>query len=330
MVLPSTSLTTIAATKPIIKIDQAFSDEESSRNEIAIIQSLNNEENKGAKRYLKGIFDDANLVLKISQELKNIIHEDSQGAFIYDNDTLEVKSLNLASGKISSFKGLSIFPNLKMLSIKFNGVAVNLSDLTTISDQLKYLEVNGSQINDIDFIKQFTSLDTLNLIADDISDISALAELTNLVRLNLDNNNLLEISALMALENLESLDLAFNDIHDISALSRMSKLMSLGLTSNNFSGLLPLANLLELRGLYLAVNNISDLTPLANLVNLEILSLEDNKISDLKPLENLQNLGSLFLRYNSIPNTEEAWAPIHDLPNYSPDWDNETVRSSQR
>jgi hypothetical protein len=50
-------------------------------------------------------------------------------------------------------------------------------------------------------------------------------------------------------------------------------------------------------------------------------------------LQNLVELYDLELYSNKVPNTDAAWAPVHNLPNnpkgeYA--WDSESVRKSQK
>lgn len=258
------------------------------------------------KVYLDKTFSDPNLIANLKIELKTIIKQDDQGCFIYQNDVEQVTSLNLIGDKIINPEGLGIFINLSDLILTNNYNIKNLIYLSTLVN-LKTLKLERCNIGDLSFIKSLTNLINLDLNHATIKDISALSYLVNLQKLDLNTTIIKNLNPIANLKNLMDLNLESTKLSDISFLSSLTKLTKLDLTQNY----------------------IGNISYLEDLTNLKSLNLSANYISNIICMKKFLNLINLDLSYNWISNTDEAWAPLHQLPHYNPSWDSEGVRGSQ-
>ncbi|WP_375318069.1 hypothetical protein [Spiroplasma endosymbiont of Virgichneumon dumeticola] len=98
---------------------------------------------------------DSNLISSIQISLSAIIHNDSNGIFIYQNDVNSVTALDLSNADVSSFIGLDYFPHLTALNIANNNKVINLGDLKMVLNQLIVLNISDNYVSDIGKIMFF-------------------------------------------------------------------------------------------------------------------------------------------------------------------------------
>lgn len=261
-------------------------------------------------------------ILTIKNNIKPVAMNDIVTVYI------SLENLNLYNDEILSFKLIETMKYL--ISININNCG--LADITGLKqfENLTNLNLSNNKIEDISILAEFDKLNSLDLSLNKITNILPLIKCVNLNSLNLKDNKISDMSNLSWLKNLNHLDLSWNIISIITPLSNLEKLITLGLSNNKIKDLSLLSDgLKSLQKLDLSSNKIADIAYLVNFENLSDLNLNNNLISDLNILSKLVNLTKLDLKYNKIPNTDESWAPIHELPNYNSDWDNRAVRGSQ-
>ncbi|WP_342276666.1 leucine-rich repeat domain-containing protein [Spiroplasma endosymbiont of Nebria brevicollis] len=192
-----------------------------------IKKSLKNDDE--TKCYLNEYISDSNLIYRIQISFSAIVHNDSKGIFIYQNDVNSVTSLDLSNADVNSFIGLNYFSNLTALNIANNNQVINLCDLMLVLNKLIVINISDNYVSDIGKIMFFTSLKELYVSNMKISEkfkydwksvFFSLSNVESLSKLVLSNNtNVTDLNDLSNLTNLTQLDLSYNNISDLSSLS---------------------------------------------------------------------------------------------------------------
>lgn len=172
----------------------------------------------------------------------------------YITGLISIETLSVYNFAVPDLKPLTLFPNIKNLSIGLN--PKNLEP----DEKIDF-------ITDISPLKQLKNLETLSLMGTAVSDLSPLVSLQNLKQLACTMSSLTNISPVARMTSLESVDFYYNAIENIE----------------------PLVNLPNLQYIRLDYNYISDVTPFANLDpdKIKYITLEMNAISDPSPMKHL-------------------------------------------
>ncbi|MDQ1349718.1 MAG: internalin, partial [Acidobacteriota bacterium] len=211
-----------------------------------------------------------------------------ENGYALNNNTGQVKSLNLYNRKIKDISFIR-----------------GLSELT-------HLSLSRNQITDLTPLSALTNLTKLGLSENQFTDLTPLSAMTKLTELHLSVNQIADLTPLSALTNLTVLILSENQIKDLTPLGTLSKLTFLNLSRNQIKDLTALKDLENLNVLRLYGNGITDLTALSTLTNLNLLYLGNNQITDFIPLRKLNHLKKLDVSQNRIerlPPEITSWWP---------------------
>lgn len=234
---------------------------------------------------------------------------------------------------IRSLESLSLFPNLKRLTIdisEWNDSAIE--DFTPIAqlsglEQL-YVSYGKEQTIDLSFIGGMRGITELYLTQCDIADLSFLEQMPQLQRLSLYGTPVADLAVLENLTELVELSLAGNEnAEHMEVVGTLTRLQDLGIQYCGIEDIRFLSRLTDLRGLNLNGNAVRDITPLAGLVKLERLGLSENGISDISAVGGLVELFDLAADKNEIrdisalaglPRLNQAGLSDNHIEDFSP------------
>lgn len=249
-----------------------------------------------------------------------IEEEDSQEEILRKLEACDMCVLNEGVyGKgIYSLEALSLFPNLKQLTIRINEWDDSvITDFTPISrlSQLEYLWISYGKDEEIDlsFLGQMPAITELFLTHCKIADVSFLGQMPQLRCLSLYETPVEDLVVLENLPNLVELALSGNEgASNIEAVGKLTKMQDLGMQECGIEDISFLSGLTELRGVNLNGNRVTDITPLAGLSKLERVGISENKIRDISALYDLHNIYDLAMDKNEIQDIS-ALAPLSRL-----------------
>lgn len=261
-------------------------------------------EEEDAEEALRALIKDAGFRECVSDQIT--IEGDSQEEILRGMEECDTLVLKEQSCGIYSLEALSLFPNLRQLTIH-----VNERDDTAIKDfapisqlsRLEYLWISYGKDEEIDlsFLNQMPTVTELFLTHCRIADVSFLRRMPQLQCLSLYQT---PVEDLVVLENLSNLiELALYDNEDAKnkeTVGKLTKMQDLGMQNCGIEDIGFLSGLTELRGVNLNGNRVTDITPLAKLDKLERVGLVGNRVRDISALGGLHNLFDLALDKNEI------------------------------
>ncbi|XP_066598073.1 protein phosphatase 1 regulatory subunit pprA-like [Prorops nasuta] len=230
-----------------------------------------------------------------------------------------------------------VFPQLKYLSMNYNGIKNLYNELDSKCDdykgcciyinmicpELSHLDISNNNFHDIEFINRFSfkNLKYLDVSGNFIQNIN-LTYKEHLVHLNADHNSIKSISFnnhkldgsiyLNGMTKLKYLSLSYNEILriDMFALEDLTELVILMLNNNRLTSI-PSNNfafLKSLKTLNLNSNKFKSVPNLYNYLNITELFMDRNMISKLtnNSFAKMPFLETLSLKNNKINFVEEG------------------------
>lgn len=214
---------------------------------------------------------------------------------------------------IDSLEALSLFPNLRQLTIRIgerdDSVITDFTPISSLS-RLEYLWISYEKDGEIDlsFLDQMPAITELFLTHCKIEDASFLKQMPQLQCLSLYQTPVEDLAVLENLSNLVELALFGNEnAKNMETVGKLTKMQDLGMQNCGIEDIGFLSGLTELRGVNLNGNRITDITPLAQLSRLNQVGISDNQIEDLSPLAGKEELMYAAVFGNPVESLEPVW-----------------------
>ncbi|PCJ60055.1 MAG: hypothetical protein COA79_09630 [Planctomycetota bacterium] len=208
----------------------------------------------------------------------------------------EATNLILDGNEITSLKPISIFKNLRRLSISNNSQLQNLSSLNNLS--VEFLIMNSTNIKSIDGINRDV-LTSIHVDKMDLKDLSIIKNCPNLKKLKAQSNELKNLSELEKMKFLQTINVSLNKIKDLSGLTNLKFLETIDLSHNEIEELSKV-NFEKAKSLSISNNIITDISPLRNANLLEKLNINFNRITSLESLSKITTLKTLLCFKNPL------------------------------
>lgn len=243
----------------------------------------------------------------------DIKKKDSKAEVLRKLERCESLTLEEGACDVSFLEALSLFPNVRQLTIyidKWDDSVI--ADFTPISSllRLEYLWISYGKDEKVDlsFLEQMPQLKSLFLYQIPVED---LAILENLPDLEMQHCGIRDISFLDDLTELRSVNLNGNRITDITPLSSLYKLERVELSENKIKDISALSGLHNIIRLEINKNEIQDISALAQLSRLNQVEIADNQVEDLSPLAGKEELLYAVVYGNPVKSLESVWeAPL--------------------
>ncbi len=132
--------------------------------------------------------------------------------YLYEEDLLEVTSLDLSGRRLTNISDISKFVNLTELDLSWNEI-VDISPVVS-TFMLTKLDLSYNLINEVSVLGQLADLENLYVGNNYISDISSFSALLSLKELGMEYNNISDLSALSGLSQLNFIMLEGNPLTD--------------------------------------------------------------------------------------------------------------------
>lgn len=263
------------------------------------------EEEEGDNEALKLLIEDAGF-RECVYDAVDIKKKDSKEEVLRKLENCWSLTLEEESCGIDSLEALSLFPNLRQLTIRIgerdDSVITDFTPISSLS-RLEYLWISYEKDGEIDlsFLDQMPAITELFLTHCKIEDVSFLKQMPQLQCLSLYQTPVEDLAVLENLSNLVELALFGNEnAKNMETVGKLTKMQDLGMQNCGIEDIGFLNGLTELRGVNLNGNRVTDITPLAGLDKLERLGLSENRIRDISALEGLHNLYDLAMDKNEI------------------------------
>lgn len=257
-----------------------------------------------------------------NEALELLIEDDGFQECVYDavdikkKDSKEVvlrklercESLTLEEGScdVSSLEALSLFPNVRQLTIYIDkwddSVIADFTPISSLS-RLEYLWIRYEKDEKIDlsFLEQMPQLKSLFLYQMSVEDLAILENLPDLTELAVSGNeNVKNVKTVGKLTKLRELEMQQCGIKDISFLDGLTELRSINLNGNRITDITPLSGLYKLERVELSENKIKDLSATSGLHNIIRLEINKNEIHDISPLAQLSRLNQVEIADNQV------------------------------
>lgn len=236
----------------------------------------------------------------------DIKKKDSKEEVLRKLERCESLTLEEGSCNIYSLEALSLFPNVRQLTIyidKWDDSVI--ADFTPVSGlpRLEYLWISYEKDEEIDlsFLEQMPQLKSLFLYQMPVEDLAILKNLPDLVELAVSGNeNTKNMETVGKLTKLRDLEMQNCGIRDISFLDGLTELRSVKLKGNRITDITPLSSLYKLERVELSENKIKDLSALSGLHNIIRLEINKNEIHDISPLAQLFRLNQVEIADNQV------------------------------
>lgn len=236
----------------------------------------------------------------------DIKKKDSKEEVLRKLERCESLTLEEGSCDISSLEALSLFPNVRQLTIYIDkwddSVIVDFTPISSLS-RLEYLWIRYEKDEKIDlsFLEQMPQLKSLFLYQMPVEDLAILENLPNLVELAVSGNeNVKNVKTVGKLTKLRELEMQQCGIKDISFLDGLTELRSINLNGNRITDITPLSGLYKLERVELSENKIKDLSAVSGLHNIIRLEINKNEIHDISPLAQLSRLNQVEIADNQV------------------------------
>lgn len=263
------------------------------------------EEEEGGNEALELLIEDAGF-RECVYDAVDIKRKDSKEEVLRKLENCWSLTLEEESCGIDSLEALSLFPNVRQLTIRINerddSVITDFTPIAQLS-RLEYLWISYEKDGEIDlsFLDQMPAITELFLTHCKITDLSFLKQMPQLQCLSLYQTPVEDLAVLENLSNLVELALFGNEnAKNMETVGKLTKLQDLGMQNCGIEDIGFLSGLTELRGVNLNGNRITDITPLAGLDRLERLGLSENKIRDISALTQLSRLNQVGISDNQI------------------------------
>lgn len=262
-------------------------------------------EDEGDNEALELLIEDAGF-RECVYDAVDIKRKDSKEEVLRKLEDCEILTLEEGSRNVDSLEDLSLFPNVRQLTIRIEERDDSvITDFTPISklSRLEYLWISYGKEEEIDlsFLCRMPTITELFLPHCKIADVSFLRQMPQLQCLSLYETPVEDLAVLENLSNLVELAIYGNaDAKNIETVGKLTKLRDLGMQKCGIEDIGFLKGLTELRGVNLNGNRVTDITPLAGLSKLERVGLAENKISDISALKGLYNIFDLAMDKNEI------------------------------
>lgn len=270
------------------------------------------EEEKGDNEALKLLIEDAGF-RECVYDAVDIKKKDSKEEVLRKLENCWSLTLEEESCGIDSLEALSLFPNLRQLTVRIGeGDDSDITDFTPIAQlsRLEYLWISYEKDGEIDlsFLDQMPAITELFLTHCKITDLSFLKQMPQLQCLSLYQTPVEDLAVLENLSNLVELALFGNEnAKNMETVGKLTKLQDLGMQNCGIEDIGFLSGLTELRGVNLNGNRITDITPLAQLSRLNQVGISDNQIEDLSPLAGKEELMYAAVFGNPVESLEPVW-----------------------
>lgn len=201
-----------------------------------------------------------------------------ENAIFTKEDLLQIDELTINYNDKSTLKILSLFPNIKSLTIRnfslynndFN-ILLSLSNLNSLyfefcsfenpslitSLSLKSLSLVSCNISDYSFIYSLNDLEELCLINASI-DLNMLSSFNNLSYLQLSYSNIFNSNISLNLSSLEKLYIAHTNIYNLSFLNNLTNMKVLSIDKNQYLFNKDLITFLQSKGISILNGNITN------------------------------------------------------------------------
>lgn len=270
------------------------------------------EEEEGDNEALELLIEDAGFQ-ECVYDAVDIKKKDSEEEVLRKLERCESLTLEEGSCNIYSLEALSLFPNLRQLTIRIGeGDDSDITDFTPIAQlsRLEYLWISYEKDGEIDlsFLDQMPAITELFLTHCKITDLSFLKQMPQLQCLSLYQTPVEDLAVLENLSNLVELALFGNEnAKNMETVGKLTKLQDLGMQNCGIEDIGFLSGLTELRGVNLNGNRVTDITPLAQLFRLNQVGISDNQIEDLSPLAGKEELMYAAVFGNPVESLEPVW-----------------------
>ncbi len=270
------------------------------------------EEEEGDNEALKLLIEDAGF-RECVYDAVDIKKKDSKEEVLRKLENCWSLTLEEESCGIDSLEALSLFPNLRQLTIRIGeGDDSDITDFTPIAQlsRLEYLWISYEKDGEIDlsFLDQMPAITELFLTHCKITDLSFLKQMPQLQCLSLYQTPVEDLAVLENLSNLVELALFGNEnAKNMETVGKLTKLQDLGMQNCGIEDIGFLSGLTGLRGVNLNGNRVTDITPLAQLSRLNQVGISDNQIEDLSPLAGKEELMYAAVFGNPVESLEPVW-----------------------
>ena len=270
------------------------------------------EEEEGGNEALELLIEDAGF-RECVYDAVDIKSQDSKEEVLRKLENCWSLTLEEESCGIDSLETLSLFPNLRQLTIRINerddSVITDFTPISSLS-RLEYLWISYEKDGEIDlsFLDQMPAITELFLTHCKIEDVSFLKQMPQLQCLSLYQTPVEDLAVLENLSNLVELALFGNEnAKNMETVGKLTKMQDLGMQNCGIEDIGFLSGLTELRGVNLNGNRITDITPLAQLSRLNQVGISDNQIEDLSPLAGKEELMYAAVFGNPVESLEPVW-----------------------
>lgn len=262
-------------------------------------------EKKGDNEALELLIEDAGFQECVYGAV-DIKKKDSEEEVLRKLERCESLTLEEGSCDISSLEALSLFPNVRQLTIYIDkwddSVIADFTPISSLS-RLEYLWISYGKDEKVDpaFLEQMPQLKSLFLYQMPVEDLAILENLPDLVELAVSGNeNVKNVETVGKLTKLRELEMQQCGIKDISFLDGLTELRSINLNGNRITDITPLAGLYKLERVELSENKIKDISALSSLHNIIRLEINKNEIQDISALAQLSRLNQVEIADNQI------------------------------
>jgi Leucine-rich repeat (LRR) protein len=236
-------------------------------------------------------------IFKNKQSDEELIRKYSDG-----KDVLSIEKLNLHSD-VYDISFLSVFKNLKKLTInEYDPIVRDMSPISHLK-QLKVLTIYNTFITDLNFLSELSELEEVTVYCMKNLNVMGLSKLTKLTKFNfgVDNIDFAGISLIPNLKNIHIIgSVNISSLHEL----KNSVDVSVSVDGEDYDD--TISDLEWLRGvnvteLYLHNTNVSDLEQLKEMSKMTKLVLSENKeLSSFDPIKYLVNLTDLIINNKEI------------------------------
>eukprot|EP00668_Euglena_longa_P034067 GGOE01043794.1.p1 GENE.GGOE01043794.1~~GGOE01043794.1.p1 ORF type:complete len:368 (+),score=102.62 GGOE01043794.1:158-1105(+) len=148
----------------------------------------------------------------------------------YAGDHSCVTHLNFFDNHVRKLEGLSKWPALLRLTVKWNDLK-SFQGLQEAS-YLRWIDASGNLLTSMKGAGTLPSMEWLDLHFNNLATLSGLVSAPNLTWLSLNSNHLEHLSGVEAMPNLRFLDVSNNDLKSISGVERCQQLQEINLATN--------------------------------------------------------------------------------------------------
>eukprot|EP00667_Euglena_gracilis_P013850 EG_transcript_14315 len=148
----------------------------------------------------------------------------------FSSDRSRVTHLNFFDNHVRKLEGLSQWPALLRLTVKWN----DLRSFHGLRDApyLRWVDASGNLLTSMKGTGDLPSLEWLDLHFNNLAALSGLVAAPNLTWLNLNSNHLRSLDGVEAMPNLRFLDVSNNDLKSVAGLERCQHLQEINLATN--------------------------------------------------------------------------------------------------